>query len=200
MKTIALVNKKGGAGKTTTAIGLALGIRKKTGERVGLVDTDPNGSATRWLQAMDDVAGLDTVPCPSGDLAALLPGLESDFDFIIIDSPPNDAGAISHIAKVSNLALLPLAPTPIEVDQLPDTVELLMEAGTQWVVVPVRARMSTTSGKSIRKQCSDLGIPVTTAVVPLTEAIAGSFGMTVPYMPYAHLVSEVLDLLKGAEE
>ena len=198
MKTIALVNKKGGAGKTTTAIGLAMGLQRKTGLRVGLVDTDPNLSATRWLSGMnvrDDDPKVDTVPCSSEDLGPFLDSLTGDYDFVVVDSPPNDAQAIGDIAKVCDLALLPLAPTPIEVDQLPDTVELLTEAGTPWVVVPVRVRMSTTAGKSIRKLCADLGIPVTAAVVPLTEAVAGSFGTVPPAMTYAHLASEVLTLL-----
>jgi chromosome partitioning protein len=191
MKTVALLNRKGGAGKTTTAIGLALGL-VSLGLRVGLVDCDPNGSAARWLSGMD---GLDMVPCAAGDLEALLQGLTNDYDIIVVDSPPNDEKAMRHIARSSDLVLLPVAPTPVEVDQLPDTVEVLAEIGAHWIVVPVRVRMSTTAGKTIRKQCADLGVPVTNSMIPLTEAIAGAFGQAPPRLSYAALVTEVNAML-----
>ncbi len=69
MRTIAVINKKGGAGKTSTVIGLAHGLVRH-GYRVGVIDTDPNASATRWLAT---VPTIDTVPCSPSDIAAIVP-------------------------------------------------------------------------------------------------------------------------------
>ncbi|MFV0451129.1 MAG: AAA family ATPase [Propioniciclava sp.] len=196
MKVLALLNKKGGAGKTTTAIGLALGLARR-GWRVGLVDTDPNGSASRWLATVPD---LDTVACNAHDVGALLAGVRDVYDVMVIDSAPNDTAAITAIAGVADLCLVPLAPTAIEVDQLGDTVDLIEQAGGVWKVVAVRVRMSTSAGQTIRTMCRDQGIPVMNGTVPLSEAVARSFGDLTPPLSYVAVVDEVADdlSLRGA--
>ena len=196
MRVLAVLNKKGGAGKTTTAIGIADGCRRR-GLRVGLIDTDPNASASRWLASVPEI---DSVPCTPADLRGLIEGVRDLYDVLIIDSPPNDVAALQAVAAVADLAIIPLAPTAIEVDQLPDTVDLIEAAGTPWIVVPVRVRLSTAAGKTIRDLCSDAGIPVTRSVVPLTEAVARSFGELPPGLSYMPLLGELLDehLLVGA--
>ena len=196
MRVLAVVNKKGGAGKTTTAIGLVAGCRAR-GLRAGLVDTDPNASASRWLASVPEI---DTVPCAITDLAALIDGVQDLYDVLVIDSPPNDVAAVQAVAAVAHLVIIPLAPSPIEVDQLPDTVDLIEAVGTPWLVVPVRVRLSTAAGKTIRELCSDAGVPVTRSVVPLTEAISRAFGSVPPGLSYMPLLGELLDehLLVGA--
>jgi cellulose biosynthesis protein BcsQ len=191
MKTVALLNRKGGAGKTTTAVALAFGVKRRTDLRVGLVDCDPNGSSTRWLDGLE----METVACRADQLALFLEGLVDDFDVVFVDSPPNDELATAAIARVSDLVLLPVAPAPVEIDQLPDTIEILKAIGVPWLVVPVRVRMSTASGQSIRKLCEELNVSVTKSMVPLSEAITRSFGEEPPSMPFGPLVTEVLKVL-----
>lgn len=193
MRVLGFVNKKGGAGKTTTAVGTALGLSAR-GLRVGVIDTDPNGSASRWLETVDEV---DTVPCSASDLRSLLEGIRNDYDVVVIDSPPNDTSAISEIAAVSDLVLVPLAPSMIEVDQLPDTVDLIVPSGRPWLVIPVRVRMSTSAGRTIREMCRDQGVPVTRSIVPLSESIAKAFGEELPRLSFSSLVDELLEVVEG---
>lgn len=187
MRTVAFLNKKGGVGKTTTAVGLATGLAR-AGLRVGVIDADPNGSASRWLET---IAEVDFVPCRAADLVALLASVADDYDVVVIDSAPNDADAIVQIAALADLVLVPLAPSPIEVDQLGDTVALFDASKPTWLVVPVRVRLSTSAGRSIRELCLEQGVPVTTAVVPLSEAVARSFGELPPPLSYSALAREV---------
>jgi chromosome partitioning protein len=70
VRTLAVINHKGGAGKTTTAVNVAAALGE-VGARVLLIDLDPQGSASRWLGAHDDSRGIFDVFVGSCDLVAL---------------------------------------------------------------------------------------------------------------------------------
>ncbi len=70
MRTLAVINHKGGAGKTTTSVNLAAAIGE-TGARVLLIDLDPQGSASDWVGAHDDSRGMFDVFVGSADFASL---------------------------------------------------------------------------------------------------------------------------------
>ena len=70
MRTLAVINHKGGAGKTTTSVNLAAAIGE-TGARVLLIDLDPQGSASDWVGAHDASRGMFDVFVGSTELAAL---------------------------------------------------------------------------------------------------------------------------------
>ena len=80
MKTIALLNQKGGSGKTTISINMAEALRRQN-KNVVLVDSDPQGSARDWAAAAEDcpfpVVGIDR-PTIDRDIKAI-----TDRDFII---------------------------------------------------------------------------------------------------------------------
>ncbi len=189
MNVISAVNKKGGVGKTSTLIGVAFALQRR-GLRVGVIDCDPNGSASRWLADTE----IDSVPCHHAGLADLLATVADDYDAVLVDSPPNDVAAIGAIAAVSDLVLVPLAPTAIETDQLADTSQLIPST-VPWTVVPVRVRMSTSAGREIRQLLDENEIPRTQSLIPMAEAIARSFGEPTPQLAFAGLTTEILGLL-----
>ena len=198
MKVIAFINRKGGVGKTSTAIGVADGLVRQ-GATVAVIDTDPNASAARWLET---VAELDVTACQPGKLAQVLKGVDGAYDAVIIDTPPNDEAAMTEAAAVADLAVIPMAPTGVEMDQLPETVALLEAAGVAWVVTPVRVRMGTNSGKDAESMLTRNGIPTTSAVVVMSEAVAQAMSRRPPPMAFAALTTEIAELaeidLEGA--
>lgn len=70
MRTLAVINHKGGAGKTTTSVNLAAAIGE-TGARVLLIDLDPQGSASDWVGVQDTTRGMFDVFVGSTELASL---------------------------------------------------------------------------------------------------------------------------------
>jgi len=70
VRTLAVINHKGGAGKTTTSVNLAAAIGE-TGARVLLIDLDPQASASDWVGAHDESRGMFDVFVGSVDFAAL---------------------------------------------------------------------------------------------------------------------------------
>ena len=115
-KIIAVVNQKGGPGKTTIAMHLA-GTLARRGSKVLVVDADPQGTATRWAASASDEA-----PFPAS-IAGLADADEKlhrevrkfvfDYDFIVIDCPPSADSPVSQSALlIADLGLVPVIPSP----------------------------------------------------------------------------------------
>ncbi len=113
---VAVINQKGGVGKTTVAIQLA-GAMTRAGLSTLLVDADPQSTATRWIQAAPEES-------PSRIKAVSLAGARGklhqevrkfidDFDIVIVDCPPNaESLAWQSVLTIADLALIPVRPDP----------------------------------------------------------------------------------------
>lgn len=84
-KILAIVNGKGGVGKTTTAVNLASTFCEK--QRILLVDADPQGSASWWHQRGDRSLGFDLSQENNPKLLERLRKIEG-YDVVIVDTPP----------------------------------------------------------------------------------------------------------------
>lgn len=190
MQTFAFLNTKGGVGKSTTAIGVA-SCWKRSGHRVGVLDCDKNGSASAWL---GEWGGLDSTPAPVDLLDTVIAAAADQYDLLVVDTPPNLTDEIRTVAAAVDFVVIPTAPTRIELQQLQATIAILVEVGARWVVAPVKVRMSTTAGRMIRETFESFDIPVTRSIVPLSEAVAQSFGVEPPPLSYVALAEELLEL------
>lgn len=127
---IALLNQKGGVGKTTLALNLA-GAWAGRGKKVTLIDADPQGSALDWSQARSreglprlfGVLGLarDT-------LHREMPELARDADMVVIDGPPRVAGLMRSALLASDLVLIPVQPSPLDGWASAEMLALVSEA------------------------------------------------------------------------
>ena len=122
-QVIAVLNQKGGSGKTTIAINLAHAL-KLAGSNVLLVDSDPQGSARDWNEANQGqvlpVVGLDRETLPT-DLAAIAGG----YDYVVIDGAPQLAKLAAAAIKCADLVLIPVQPSPFDIWATADLVELI---------------------------------------------------------------------------
>lgn len=115
---ITVCNQKGGSGKTTLSMQLA-GALARRGNRVLVVDADPQGTATRWAATADDnqsfpasVVGLSAA---SSKVHREVKKFVDDYNYIIIDCPPAADSPVPQSALlIADLALVPIIPSPLD--------------------------------------------------------------------------------------
>lgn len=124
MKIIAVLNEKGGTGKSTIAANLTTLLHRR-GRRVVLVDADPQGTARDWRAASPQ--NMDLPPVIAIDRATTLgQSLRSlSADFAVIDSPAKAGDMAAAIVSASNLALLVIQPSGADVWASAATVRLI---------------------------------------------------------------------------
>jgi chromosome partitioning protein len=134
MKVLAVINAKGGVGKTTVSTHLAVAA-----ERLGLVtailDLDPQPSSTLWADHREASS-----PAVVAAQAARLPvfikqARQQEADLIILDTPPKAEGTASEAAAHADAILIPMQPKPLDLDALPQTIQLARASGKPFFVV-----------------------------------------------------------------
>ena len=133
MPLIAIVNQKGGTGKTTLSINLASAFAETSPTL--LLDADPQGSALDWADSRSaPQMNLDARELPPGNLSRELRSLSQSYDWIIIDGPPGIGRISAEAVRVADIVLIPSKPSPFDVWACADIVEA------------VKARQQTTDG------------------------------------------------------
>jgi chromosome partitioning protein len=143
MQTIAVVSQKGGAGKTTLAIHLAVLAAR---DRVTLiVDTDPQATASRWGQWRGD-AEPEVIDCGAPSLLAgkLAKAETLGAEVVVIDTPPHADAMARAATRLADLILIPCRPRAFDLAALDATADLVRASGKPAYVVfnagPPRAR------------------------------------------------------------
>lgn len=124
MRTIALVNQKGGCGKTTLALHLAAAFWL-AGEDVLVVDLDPQASATEWHDARENpMPHVESVqPARLGKVIAH--AREIGTGALVIDTAPHNEAAALDAARAADLVIVPCQPSIMDLRAMRKTADLL---------------------------------------------------------------------------
>jgi chromosome partitioning protein len=161
---IGVLNQKGGVGKTTLAVNLAVAFAQAAA-RVLLVDADPQGSALAWSAARESDPLFPVVGMAKPTLHKDLPELARDYDMVLIDGAPrvNELGRAAIMA--SDLIVIPVQPSPYDVWAASETATLINEARQfkdrlRAVFVVNRKIVNTAIGRDVGGALVAFGFPV----------------------------------------
>ena len=161
---IAILNQKGGSGKTTVAIHLAHGLSLNN-YSVLLVDSDPQGSCRDWAAARDNEAPFTIIGLDRPILHEQIPKLAVNYDFVIIDGAPRVSSLTRSAIMASDLVIIPIQPSPLDIWAAHEVIELIKEASiykpnlTAAFVVN-RKIGNTTIGREVKEVLKEYEIPI----------------------------------------
>lgn len=165
---IAVLGKKGGVSKSTTAMHLAQVIHE-AGESVTLYDTDPEASAYKMRRMVEFPIMASSREKLTGDLK---PG------HAVIDSPPNDPAIIYKAASIADRVIVPISPTGYDLARLTDTLSIIKDVEDMRKLKLARVlltRMQTREviSQEVREALDERGIPRFAAHIRLLTAYKG---------------------------
>ena len=160
MKIITLAAQKGGVGKTTTAVNIAVAAQA-LGIKTALFDLDPQESATAWSERRkDELPHVE--PVTARRLPVFLSNAEAaGFELVIIDTPPSASAEAAEAAQAADLVIIPCRPSLIDLDAIRRTARLLQATGRKGFVLLNAAP------------------PTATALIEDAQTLAGQAGLAV---------------------
>lgn len=128
MFVISLIGQKGGTGKTTAALGLAVAA-SRLGKSVAIIDLDPQATAANWK----DRRGDEDPAVVSAQASRLKPSLEAaragGAEYVFIDTAGRNDDSALNAARASDLVLIPCRPNIVEIETLKAVSDLIRLAG-----------------------------------------------------------------------
>lgn len=134
MHTIALVSQKGGSGKTTLAVALAVAHELAGGSSV-VIDLDPQGSAGVWSDLRGDLTPVVVAAHPPRLARSLNAARTAGASLAVIDMAPREAGGAVEAARCSDLVLVPCRPSAVDLAAIPASLAVAQLAETAVAVV-----------------------------------------------------------------
>ncbi|MCD6422851.1 MAG: AAA family ATPase [Elusimicrobia bacterium] len=214
---IAIINGKGGVGKSTVSINLAGALDKK-GKSVFLVDSDPQGTVSDWYgsrkkQPVEKLLHknlfITDAPWNAEKLTAKLKQLSRNYDYVIIDCGPANDSIEKTVLTLSNYAIIPVTPSPYDIRSVKKTIDLIKE-GEKLGAIKVKSYLlisrkivGTVLGREAREALTSFGIPVMKTEISQRIALceSGIEGKTIfEYAPDNPAVEEFKNLRKEVEK
>lgn len=164
MPVLAVLNPKGGSGKTTLSTNLARALHER-GHQVLLVDSDPQGSTRDWHAAREDNP-LAVIALDRANNLKTLSEISLGYDWVIIDGAAKLEDMITAAIKIADLILIPVQPSPYDIWAASDLVEFIKarqevtDGRPPASFVITRLIEGTRLGHEIEAALTEYGLPV----------------------------------------
>ena len=164
MKTVAILSRKGGSGKSTFAVHLAVAA-EKAGHTTALIDLDPQASAVKWSRRREGDSPVVISAHSTLLNEVLVTAEEKGVSLCILDTSPHSESAALDAAKVADLAVIPSRPAIFDLEAVGDTIQIASIAK-----VPIRVVLNGVKpfGSAGIKAKKALGIYDGLSVAPCT--------------------------------
>lgn len=155
MAVISVFNQKGGVGKTTLAVHIAAALG------LDLIDADPQGSAAAWAEP--GLLPIKTVQ--PDDVVSYVRSVSGD---VVVDMPPAVSDLTARLLLLSDLVLIPVTASALDIAATADALRLLEEARQarpiKALLIPNRVDRRTGSGQVLEGELVGFGEPVAPAI------------------------------------
>ena len=198
MKTIAIISQKGGTGKTTLALNLAV-VAETAGYATVIIDLDPQASAKEWSKSRDADTPV-VISAHASQLDEILAtAKENGAAFCLIDTAPHSERDALAAARAADLILIPCRPAILDLRAITVTKELADLANTPALAVinaaPPRGSLADEAGDAIRGYGLEVADVVVTQRMAFVHSLTG--GQTVlEFEPDGKAADEIQALFK----
>jgi chromosome partitioning protein len=161
MKTVVIANQKGGSGKSTSTVHLAVAAEEAGDGPVVICDTDPQGSTVDWFNQRKR-AGFDTpryAPLTLSQLPNELSMLkEAGASYLFIDTAPSIGSVNAELFTIADLILIPLNPTPTDLRALVKALPTIKNSGKPFSFMLARVRPNLRNNDGVAMALDALGL------------------------------------------
>lgn len=169
--TVTVANLKGGTGKTTTAMLLGLSIVRNTHNPCTIIDADTgNVSATTWHHQAEDWPEH----CP----VKMWPFRADHSRPVVIDVGPADRTIMHKALQLADIHVMPLAATPMDVQQLNPTLATVKQSTAKTVAVITQTREHAVATRELREYLTSRGVRIAETTIKRLDKYALASGTT----------------------
>jgi len=178
-QVITVAQQKGGSGKTTLAVHLAVHYLRQ-GHSIALLDTDPQGSLGRWFMARvertDGAPEMEFSTASAWGVGYEVGKLKRSYDFVFVDTPPKADSDLRPALREADLAIVPVAASALDLWATESVLDLVDRTGRRALMVLNRARPGTRVHSETVAQMAELPAPMAEAALNNRVIYAESMG------------------------
>ena len=179
-KVITICQQKGGTGKTTLAVHLALAFAKLHNLKIAIIDTDPQGSLGKWFvvrtekKVSNENLTFKTASLWGAQYESKT--LKKDHDIVIIDTPPKIESDARPSIEAADLVLIPMTPSHVDFWATEAIIDIAKKANKKIFIQINRANQRSKLVKKTHEYINSINVKSTNTLIGHRQIYASSMG------------------------